>query len=125
MSKGRIIFVGVHNKPGMEPLDSRTKSGKIIDEVIAGLPGRECLKTNLYNTIEIPQTKMERLFHATEWRVKINPTYEDITVTLGLHVHFNFALTYPYQIIFANHPASRHIKKDEYIKELIVKILAL
>lgn len=42
--KGRIIFVGIHNKPGMEPLDSRTKSGKIIDEVIAGLEGRECVK---------------------------------------------------------------------------------
>jgi hypothetical protein len=49
MSKGRIIFVGIHNKPGMKPLDSRTKSGKIIDEVIRGLEGRECVKTNLFD----------------------------------------------------------------------------
>jgi hypothetical protein len=29
--KGRIIFVGVHNKLGLEPLDSRTKGGALID----------------------------------------------------------------------------------------------
>jgi hypothetical protein len=44
----RVIFVGMHNKPGMEPLDSRTKSGKLIDRIINELP-IDCIKTNLYD----------------------------------------------------------------------------
>jgi hypothetical protein len=34
----RIIFVGLHNKEHMKPLDSKTKSGKLIDRIIKRLP---------------------------------------------------------------------------------------
>ena len=34
----QCYFVGMHNKPGMKPLDSKTMSGKMIDAVIKELP---------------------------------------------------------------------------------------
>ena len=122
MSKGRIIFVGVHNKPGMEPLDSRTKSGKIIDEVIAGLEGMKCLKTNLSDVYEIPQLPIERQSHASKWRKKYSPTSDDVIILLGRTVQFRFPSASSYKTVFAAHPASRHHKREEYIQNLIKQI---
>jgi hypothetical protein len=125
MKHGRIIFVGVHNKPRMEPLDSRTKSGKIIDDVIAGLPGRECVKTNLFNLDRLPHRKADYPAYATVWRAKIRPCDYDVVVPLGQIVqdHFPSKRIDGALVIKAEHPASRRIKKDEYIKDLIDKIL--
>lgn len=121
-NKGRIIFVGVHNKPGMEPLDSRTKSGKIIDEVIAGLPGRECVKSNLFNAEAVPKHRYDRIVGASFWNTRIEPTPNDIIILLGDTVQAWFNTGQRLKVVCVPHPASRHIKRKEYIQDLINKI---
>lgn len=119
--KGRIIFVGIHNKPGYTPLDSRTKSGKIIDEVIAGLPGRECVKTNLFDTDKLPEQKYMGEW-VLDWIERVRLHHTDTVVLLGDIVQREFP-SLPVRIIKAPHPASRHIKRQEYISNLIQKII--
>lgn len=127
--KGRIIFVGIHNKPGMEPLDSRTKSGKIIDEVIKGLEGRECVKTNLFDVDEMPDKKNmldwdkwvdEMVF---DWVERTKLYMGDTVVLLGDEVKKYFTIGPLKRKITVPHPASRHIKPEQYIQSLIDKIL--
>jgi hypothetical protein len=115
--KGRIIFVGIHNKPGMEPLDSRTKSGKIIDEVIAGLDGPECVKTNLFDANELPEGESLK-YLAWDWVNRIKPVHCDVIILLGQGVQAHFVF-YSENIVKAAHPASRHHKREEYIANLI------
>lgn len=125
----RIIFVGIHNKPGMEPLDSRTKSGKIIDEVIKRLEDFEHLKCNLFDLDETPNkevyidwpTELARLQFDWLERVKLNQ--HDIVVLLGDAVNKYFPHELPIKTIYVPHPASRHIKREQYIQSLIDKIL--
>lgn len=120
---GRIIFVGVHNKPGMEPLDSRTKSGKIIDEVANVLrhKGGEVKKTNLFDCDTLPEKR-----HMGEWVLdwieRVSLSRHDIIVLLGDTVKEQFP-NLPVKTYSVPHPASRRIKKDEYVKDLINKIL--
>lgn len=122
--KGRIIFVGIHNKPGMEPLDSRTKSGKIIDEVCESFLNKcPVMKTNIFNCEEMPHSDRRDVL-AVDWRERVNVRDGDIIVALGLIVKRYLPRVYLWgaKEIYAQHPASRHIKKEEYIKDLINKI---
>lgn len=86
----RVILVGLHNKPGMKPLDSKTKSGKLIDKIITHIPeGIEVIKTNLFNLNGIPH---KDYFYKSrdEWYNAYLPTSEDIIVLLGAMTHKNF-----------------------------------
>lgn len=79
----RIIFVGIHNKPGMKPLDSKTKSGKLIDAIIDLLGDDvECVKSNLFNSDSLPP---EEAFEAgfRDWVNRIDWNSNDIVVCLG------------------------------------------
>jgi hypothetical protein len=79
MNKPRVFFVGIHNKPGLPPLCSTTKSGKVIDKVIAALPGVECIKTNLFNTnFETPLVDPPRI-----WAKRVGATEHDVIILLG------------------------------------------
>jgi len=49
-------FVGLSFKEGMEALDSRTKSGALIDEIVCGLAGIECWRTNLVDDVLVDET---------------------------------------------------------------------
>lgn len=51
----KIVFVGIHNKPGMEPLDSATKSGKIIDIITSCFRGVDFEKRNLFPVDYLPK----------------------------------------------------------------------
>lgn len=123
--KGRVIFVGTHNKPGMEPLDSRTKSGKIIDEVCEPFLGKcPVMKTNIFNCDEMPHSNRRDAL-AVDWRERVSVTEGDVIIALGLVVKRHLPRVYLWgaKAIYAEHPASRHIKRDQYIKDLISKIL--
>lgn len=65
----RVVFVGIHNKPGFTPLDSRTRSGKIIDRVTDNVLAF-CEKTNLFPINYLPHgEERERLidqFHVED-----------------------------------------------------------
>lgn len=107
MRKPTIYFVGMHNKPGMQPLDSRTKTGKLIDKIIYVLQENKCVKTNLYNTDYRPNI-IQKFDLAMDWHHRIKPSPDDIIVLLGTEVHEHYVKTLEHRkIIKIPHPASR------------------
>jgi len=124
MFEGRIIFVGLHNKPHMSPLDSHTKTGKLIDRIINELPNNiEILKTNLFDVDYMPDA-FESNELATEWYLTHFPNEEDVIILLGAMVHNKFKKCYG-EIIKVAHPASKrsHIQMDEYVSTTAGKIM--
>jgi len=119
----RIIFVGVHNKPGKLPLDSSTKSGKIIDIIAKGL-NKKIEKTNLYNSDYLPTERAEKDYLIEEWFYTTLPTNEDIIILLGCEVQkeFKFELD---NIIKLKHPAYRKNIKKDYITNAVNEIKKL
>jgi hypothetical protein len=119
----RIIFVGVHNKPNLQPLCSSTKTGKLVNRIINELPkGFEIEKTNLFNTDHFPKyEKMNDL--GNEWYWTNLPTDEDIIVLLGAITHKQFRHSVKNLIKIA-HPASKYSHKDmdEYVLSAAGKI---
>jgi len=111
----RVIFVGLHNKPGMKPLDSKTKSGKLIDRIIEKCSenGMNVLKTNLFDVDEMPTLK-EMNSLALDWIDRVPLFGDDVIVLLGawVHSHFppiNHTTITPIKIA---HPASKRSHED-------------
>ena len=65
----KIIFVGIHNKPGKIPLCSSTPTGKIIKQITEKIKTKKIVKTNLYDVDYLPVQEIEKgefredLFH--------------------------------------------------------------
>lgn len=110
-----IFFVGMHNKPGMEPLDSRTYSGKIIDQVIERIGSAE--KTNLSDTYSIPENPYSK---ALTWHYRHNPQPGDTVILLGKWVQKYFAPFPGLKVVNAPHPASFKVRGriSDYIDEI-------
>lgn len=104
----RVIFVGMHNKPGMKPLDSKTKSGILIDKVAERCrrEGMEVLKTNLFNIDRYPKKEEIRSL-SFDWIERVELRQTDIIVLLGGCVHRNFPNTLTVKPIKIAHPASQ------------------
>lgn len=51
----RVIFVGIHNKPGLPPLCSTTRTGKVIDRVISKLIVKNCERKNIFPVEYMPK----------------------------------------------------------------------
>lgn len=79
----KIYFVGIHNKPGMKPLDSKTKSGKIIDQIISQFPDCECIKTNLCDIDYFPIDRFEIREECQKWNETYGAKEDSIIVLLG------------------------------------------
>ena len=120
-----VLFVGMHNKPGMKPLDSRTMSGKMIDAIVKELPFK-CTKTNLCEIEYLPKDKKEIWAGNLSWNRKYEPGPDAIIVLLGQWVQKNFLLTNT-KIVKLPHPAScmGSVNKENYIKNAIAKIKAV
>ena len=118
-----VLFVGMHNKPGMKPLDSKTMSGKMIDKVIREVSFK-CVKTNLCEVEYCPIDKREIWASNLTWNIKYEPTSESIIVLLGQWVQKNFLLTNA-KIIKLPHPAScmGHVNKENYVRIAVERIL--
>lgn len=105
----KVIFVGLHNKPGMKPLDSRTKSGKLVDRTIRFCPiGPEYVKSNLFDWEFIPD-KSEWDRWNNDWFNRIDPGKDDIIILLGALTQRAFHAQGNYQMIKKiriGHPAS-------------------
>jgi hypothetical protein len=118
-----IYFIGVHNKPGLKPLDSSTKTGKIVDRIIELLidqpehrMGFTCIKTNLFDIEYLPDSEDERFGRATMlWqRFKIEP--DDILVLLGNTVQKEFVNCPLHErIIKVRHPAALYSKEIQFM----------
>lgn len=126
----RIIFVGVHNKPGFAPLDSRSKSGKMIDRVIAGLQTEcglfeaEFVKTNLFDLPGFPSWSPERGVSVMNWSKRAGRTDDDIVILLGACVHDAFKhCKYP-NLVRIGHPSGvwSKLKQEEYIINACIKV---
>lgn len=118
----RVIFVGIHQKPYKQPLDSSTKTGKIIDEVIGKLKTNVVVrKTNLYDQDHMPDTIYEKIHLAKEWHDKNQVELFDVVVLLGKEVQENY-LQYGEYTICVNHPASIYTGKNKYIQNLAESI---
>jgi hypothetical protein len=122
MKQGRIIFVGVHNLPGKTPLDSTTKSGKIIDAVIAGLPGRECVKTNLFDCDKVPEAYLVRCELILDWIQRVKLGKDDIVILLGGQVIKHFPKGLPSRNLCWSHPAQRQVSSSAYIEHALIAI---
>jgi len=120
----RIIFVGMHNKPGVMPLCTSTKSGKLIKRIYDKLPkGIEVLRTNLYN-IDYYPANSEKLGLILDWYDRIEPNCIDIIVLLGAEVHKNFKYFSFIQTINLGHPSGvwSNEAKSIYVLRAIEKI---
>lgn len=116
----RVIFVGFHNKPGMKPLDSKTKSGKLIDRIIEKCRhhGMNVLKTNLFDIDEVPEpVVMDELRFG--WVERVELFKGDIVVLLGAVVHKQFPYIPLLNPIEVAHPASKrsHVDMNEYVEK--------
>lgn len=118
--KGRVIFVGMHNKPGKAPLDSTTKSGKLIDRVIAQLPGLTCEKSNLWDCDYWPKGAGFNY----NWPSYVEYDSDDIVVCLGTCVIAAFRRG-PIPFIHVGHPSAvwGKLAQVDYIQNCRNKIL--
>lgn len=123
----KVIFVGIHNKPGKGPLDSSTKTGAIIDSIIKNIQGATCVKSNLFNDLVIPP-KTAHGFHWLHW-IKTNYTPGDIVVLLGNDVVKHWPGTLPHEnVLKFGHPAGLRFTKvtaAEYIENTSFEINTL
>ena len=132
LMKKRCIFVGIHNKPGKTPLDSSTRSGKVIDAIISGLTEFDCLKTNLHNLEYLPEdSKVHWDDTFTEWRKRagLKPGQvvgrDVVVVCLGSYTQQMFRRTVGMRnILKIGHPAVPRSTEsmNKYITTAIAKI---
>lgn len=121
----RVIFVGVHNKPGKTPLDSSTLTGRTVDAIASLLPEFEIVKSNLHDLEYLPT---ERLMTVTAWRKRVKYKRGDIVVALGAQVAWDFSRNHGSQIpipyLMVHHPAKRMSggTRERYIQETVALI---
>lgn len=121
----KIFFVGVHNKPGIPPLCSTTKTGKIIDTISKAFPGHEIIKTNLFDADTIPKERMKRRHARGTWICKHTPHFDnDSIVLLGCVVNSYFITGGLEKVIRVQHPAAFRsaVQLEKYIKDVIESI---
>lgn len=78
----KIVFIGIHNKPGKSPFCSTTRTGKIVDEIIEKLKeiGKFSFeKTNLYPVDYMPEGE-ERKEMEANYKIR----HETIYIGFGI-----------------------------------------
>lgn len=119
----RIFFVGIYNKPNTLPLDSKTKSGKLIGKIIINLKEHLCIKTNLFDCDYIPKGNIEE--YKQIWVDKYKPSFDDIIILLGNNVHKLFPDNVKSKLIKIQHPSSVWSKQSQkkYVKDVLREIV--
>jgi hypothetical protein len=122
----RVIFVGLHNKPGKRPLCISTKSGKLISRIINEGALKNYLKTNLFDVEYFPTERDEQVNLAFDWLKRVEPQEDDVLVLLGATVHNATPPNSSKELKIA-HPASKrsHVAMNEYVSQTIERILSL
>ena len=70
----RVIFVGIHNKPGLPPLCSSTRTGKVIDQIAMNV-SPECQRANLFPVNYLPHDLEERERFIDQFEIDENAVY--------------------------------------------------
>jgi hypothetical protein len=118
----KVYFIGICNKPGMKPLDSRTQSGIKIDEIIKQLLC-ECIKTNLCDTDYIVTDPAELFKEGKEWYNRFEPETGDVIVLLGQFVKDNFLKRGYLKYVQIGHPSPLANRKGiDYVENAVKKI---
>jgi hypothetical protein len=126
MIQEQVFFVGMHNKPNLQPLDSSTKSGKLIDVIIRCLSGViECQKTNLIDLDYLPDNMDVIAAHNGNWHQRSDLNEKSIVILLGKWVQSNFHKNGNYTIINVPHPASVYgtENRQKYIENICVEVV--
>jgi hypothetical protein len=114
----KIVFIGIHNKEGLKPLDSSTDSGKRIDAIIANLNGIECLKANLFDVSYMP-LGVDAKAKAKDFVNRVGIQKEDVAVCLGKTVCDYLAKNLKCTVLKVPHPSPMTmIRKDDYIRDV-------
>lgn len=130
----KIIFVGLSNKINCEPLASSTKSGAIVDQIIAKIDFG-CIKTNLVNFAPVDMNGKLRYPNSEELeagfddlRLIIDKNNPCIVVGLGLIVCKNLDKKVD-NLVKIKHPSYistyRQHQKDDYIQDSVNEITKL
>ena len=120
-----IVFVGIHNKEDMMPLDILSKTGKIISKIEKQLEIK-VLRTNLYDLDRMPTGNEIDHEPVKWWHRNYMVELGDVIVLLGRYVHDNFH--YPndgYRYVKLPHPASifhTSKKESDYVDMAVRKI---
>lgn len=122
----KIIFVGVHNKPGKAPLCNTTRTGKAIQAIedlvtIHTLEPRPVfLRTNLHDCNYVQDITPGTAVNL--WVTRVKPDPSDLVVCLGELVAYPFRITAYPNYIHIKHPGSffrgeTSFVMSEYIKQ--------
>jgi hypothetical protein len=118
----KVIFVGIHNKQGLQPLDSSTPSGKRIDAIIESFTGYNCIKANLFDLHYFP-LGIDPKAKAEEFSKRMAICKDDIVVCLGKTVCDYLAKRLKCTVLKCPHPSPMtQIPKDAYIKDIINRL---
>lgn len=116
----KVFFIGVHNKPGLTPLCSSTRSGKVIDQIIEKVNAK-CYKTNFINNTSRPNkmTSLQMVNFGWNWLFRTKYKPGDTVVFLGKWVqeYFPHWLLNDSEIVKVNHPS--YPKSKEAIADYI------
>lgn len=119
--KQKIIFIGIHNKPELGPLDSSTKSGKFVDEIILHMIDQgyifEYVKSNLYEVNYYPESENKKKELRKKWIEKYNPGTNDILILLGKLVQCDFFYNDLFIKIKSIHPSALWSKDKKWLQQ--------
>ena len=127
----KILFVGLSNKPGAEPFDSKTNSGKVLDKIISSL-NHECFKRNLVNYAPLNEcnklrypTKDEVIESLNDFVSYVEKLRPDLIISFG-----NITSTALRNIdnikniiLYEKHPSYIYVYKRRYLDEYIINII--
>lgn len=114
----KIVFVGICNKEGYMPLDSRSRSGAVIERVIKGI-SIPCEKTNLFHGYFVPQVDFRKAA-IKRFKIEENAFY----IGLGKIVEESLQHIGPNKFKAFRHPGwvLRNGMVEPYVKHMIVEI---
>jgi len=111
----RLFFVGIHDKPGMTPLNSSSFSGSRVDSIIDEVKlDYKCIKTNFFNMDAVPNGFCQKAA-LQDWMNRNLITYKDRVVVLGNLVGDCFKKFFPSSVAFVaiKHPSPRALSSDK------------
>ena len=130
----KILFVGLSNKPGLEPFSAKTNSGKIVDKIIGSLD-HECYKINLVGYA--PMGENNKLRYPTKAEIKdslpnflgyVDNLSPDLIVSFGGIASDTIKKinVLNCKVIYKQHPSYIYVYKrnyvDEYAREIVIDI---
>ena len=119
----KVIFTGIHNKPDKPPLCSTTRTGKLVDAIIARVheecPKLTCVKSNFFDANELPEVIDRTILYANEsnWRKRTGYKHKHtLVIGFGKVVQHCLDLTGIKHLKFV-HPAS--VRSNEKRKRYV------